>query len=162
MSTTAKSRKATTAKRAATVKNAAAAQKTEQQPAEQPAEQPATEPISDQMAQDATPPRKPKGAPALWPFQQLPRRQRAQFLRALKKVEDTSHSVQSDADEDEDESSQLERAAASYEMLADLQDTLRLAARDADAFDEWANAAADADLTALSNWYMDRFQVGEA
>lgn len=158
MSTTTKSRKATTAKRAATAQRAAAAQ--------QPDE--SAEPLSDQLAQDATPRRKPAGAPALWPFQQLPRRTRAEFLRAFGKVRkstealDLDHADDVDDDAEDVEVDDLERAAASYEMLAELEDAMRIAARDKDAFDDWARKASDNDLTALSNWYMDRFQVGEA
>lgn len=122
---------------------------------------------SEKMAAEAVKPKKPRGAPNLWPFQALPRRQRAQFLKAFGKVQERSEKLaeldkKAKADGDEEQVGNLGDLADVYDLMADLEDALRLAAKDTDAFDKWVAGCTDNDLSALSQWYMERFDVGEA
>lgn len=121
---------------------------------------------SEVMAQDAHPVAKPAGSPDLWPFPQLPRRTRAKFLRAFGDFEATSTAVDpavlAAGGDAPDAQVSLNDAAALFDLMADLEDALRHTAVDAAQFDAWAAACDDNDLAELSNWYMARFQVGEA
>lgn len=118
------------------------------------------ESTSDVMAADAVKVRKPKGSPNLWPFQQLPRRKRAEFLRKLATLQETQKGLS--LSEDGNVEPDISDAAGVFDLLADLEDTLRIVAEDADAFDAWVAKCSDTQLQQLSTWYMDRFQVGEA
>lgn len=127
---------------------------------------PAEEPLSEQMAEEAKPTRKPAGSPNLYPFMALPRRTKAEFFRLFGHVlERKDHlPVQDEAAEQvkDDDQGKIGQLAVVYDLLADMQDGLRLAAEDPDAYDAWCNAADDQKLSDLFSWYMQRFQVGEA
>lgn len=142
------------------------------QPLEQPAQVSAVqqqEPVrqagpesamSEQVAADAQAAKtvKPAGSPNLWPFLHLPRRQKAQFFHKLEGLPvdaegnfelDMSHADMGDA-------------AKVYDLLADIEDAMRLSATDTGAYDEWTRSCSEQDLLNLFSWYMERFQPGEA
>lgn len=112
------------------------------------------------LAAEAVPAQRPDGAPDLWPFLSLPRRQRAKMLATLGNL--TSRQAALDRLADADGEMDLADAAQAYELLADAEDMLAVAAVDPAAYGDWAAKATDADLTRLLAWYMERFQVGEA
>jgi hypothetical protein len=118
--------------------------------------------LSDQMATESgdapATVERPAGAPGLWPFLKLPRRQKAQFFRCLKNLPtDDKGELEIDLG-----TMSLAVAGDAYELLADIEDSLRIAATDQKAFTTWANSAADEDVVQLFGWYMQRFQPGEA
>lgn len=113
---------------------------------------------SEDLAAEAATPAKPKGSPNLYPFAALPRRQRAQFMRKL----DVVMTRQDALDVSEDGTLELSDAAEAYELMADMEDLLAVAAEDADAFSAWAAKAGDGEITDLLTWYIARFSVGEA
>lgn len=126
--------------------------------------------LSDEMAADVKPVKKPRGAPALWPFLQLPRRKRAEFLRGVAAVQSRQEQIEKAAEAvkaaagqaDANEGVGIAQAADLYDILADIEELLLVVASDAEAFTKWANAASDDALSDLLFWYMERFQVGEA
>lgn len=125
----------------------------------EPEETPST---SDQMGAEARSEKakKPKKSPQLWPFAQLPRRRRAQFFAPLRGVDPDALSQVSDGGE----RLSLDTAADTFELLASIEDSLRVVAVPDSGvdFDEWASACSDEDLMGLFQWYMDRFNPGEA
>lgn len=110
-------------------------------------------PLSDEIAAEATPKPRPEGSPGLWPFLHLPRRTKAQFFDAIKNFP---------ADGKITGESAFELAANAMSLAADVEDALRLVARDSEVFKTWVKQASDEDLFALFGWYMERYQVGEA
>lgn len=110
-------------------------------------------PLSDAMADEATPKPRPEGTPGLWPFLHLPRRSKAEFFDAIKGFPDDGKITGATA---------MELAANAMSLAADVEDALRIVARDTDVFKDWIKKATDEDLFALFGWYMERYQVGEA
>lgn len=115
---------------------------------------------TEELAAEATPVEKPEGSPGLYPFISLPRRSRSKFLRAFDTVSEKQDALDALADENGEVS--LADSATLYDVLADIEDLLRVASTDGEVFDAWAAGASDADLMSLFAWYMERFQVGEA
>ena len=111
------------------------------------------EPLSDTLADETMPRPRPEGTPGLWPFLQLPRRQKAQFFDAIKGFPEGG-TIEAE--------STFELAAKAMALAADVEDALRLVARDGDAFKAWLKKADDEALFELFRWYMERYQVGEA
>lgn len=115
-------------------------------------------PYTEAVAAEVNPPEKPAGSPNLWPFQGLPRRKRATFLRMLEPVLPALQGVDVGADG----TAGIGAAAALYAAMADLQDALAVVAVNHGAFMAWADKAPDGDLIGLASWYLARFSVGEA
>lgn len=117
--------------------------------------------LSDQIAGESgdTPDtiERPAGAPHLFPFMRLPRRLRAAFFRKLQNLPtDDKGNLEIDM-----ATMGIQGAADAFELLADLEDALKLAARDPKEYANWATACDDGELVQLFGWYMQRFQPGE-
>src|SRR3989304_3022918 len=110
---------------------------------------------SEEMAAEANPPKKPDGSPPLVPFAALPRRAKAKFFAPFRSVLDNGDIL-------EGKGNVAAQASVVYEVLADVEDALRIIAADNDAMDTWMTEAPDEALLELLFWYADRFQVGEA
>lgn len=109
--------------------------------------------MTETLAAEADRRPRPEGTPGLWPFLHLPRRQKAAFLDAIK-------SFPSDGQITGD--TPMETAAKAMALAADVEDALRIAARDGDTYRAWAKNATDEELFELFGWYMERFSPGEA
>jgi len=112
-----------------------------------------TAPLSDEIAEESKRKPRPEGTPGLWPFLQLPRREKALFFDAIRHFPDDGKITGETS---------MELAANAMSLAADVEDALRVAARDTDVFKSWAKKATDEDLFGLFGWYMERYQVGEA
>jgi hypothetical protein len=112
-----------------------------------------TPPLSDTLADEATPKPRPEGTPGLWPFLHLPRRAKADFFAAIRRFPDDGK-ITGDTT--------AELAANAMSLAADVEDALRIVARDSEVFKAWIKTATDEDLFGLFGWYMERYQVGEA
>jgi hypothetical protein len=135
------------------------------------------ESYSERLAQEAVPPKKPKGSPAMRPFITLQRRERATALRAFAKlntgataasaqygdqIEDLENLGGGGTDVNELGSNGLAALADVLDLTADVEDALRVCAADPDAYEAWASKVDDEVLMALFSWYVGTFQVGEA
>lgn len=109
--------------------------------------------LSDALADETQPRPRPEGTPGLWPFLQLPRRQKALFYAAIKNYPENGKIPGETT---------FEKVAATTALVADVEDALRIVARDSDVFQSWSKKATDEDVLGLFGWYMERFQVGEA
>ena len=112
---------------------------------------------SEALAAEATV-RKPANAPEFLPMIALSRRQRAEFVRALAAIEKRSAALEAAASQ---ESPDLDSGAVILEVLADIEDLLRVVAVDKDAYDRWVSECDDEDLSAALTWYMERNPLGE-
>jgi|SRR5690554_3645984 len=117
---------------------------------------------SEELATEANVPARPKGSPELVPFAALPRRQRAEFLRHMAKVASAEEHIRRIAEVSDDGEYSIADGAAMLELVADMEDTLAVVAKDPEAFRTWASQASDDAISELTNWYLARFQPGEA
>lgn len=109
--------------------------------------------LSDTLAEESQRKPRPEGTPGLWPFLQLPRRLKAQFYAAIKNYPEDGVIAGDTV---------FEKVANTTALVADVEDALRIVARDSDVFRDWAKRATDEDVLGLFGWYMERHQVGEA
>lgn len=119
----------------------------------------ATESFAEKVEDEAVPKAKPEGSPDLIPFKAVPRRQRADMMRAFEKVQASQEELAKH--QSDDEASTPARAAVIFDLLADCEEMLTLAAVNPETYTAWARTADDNDLMALFGWYCSRFQVGE-
>lgn len=127
--------------------------------------EPTAEPtFSEQVEDEAVPREKPEGSPDLIPFKAVPRRRRADMMRAFETVQgkqDELEAIKAESEKDDAEGSTAGRAAVIFDLLADCEEMLTFAAVDAEVFRTWASSCEDNDLMALFGWYCSRFQMGE-
>lgn len=139
-------------------------------PKSKPAAQPA-EPEVDRAAVLAAEAAPPSGWELLRPLHAMSRRQRADVVKALGRVTTTAASLDAkvtEADADAELSPDNLTAVAEFtvaagvmlQAIADMEDTLVLAAYDETRFRAWASAVEDDDLTRLFNHYAS--SAGEA
>lgn len=122
--------------------------------------------IIDALNEDANPKEYPKDAPALWPYLKLPFRDRAKFFSVYRVLQ----AKQSDLLAAErkrkrgkiTDAQMLEAAEGVYDLYAMMDDLMRIAAVDKDAYDEWVREHNDDDFGHLFAVYVERSQPGEA
>lgn len=130
----------------------------------------------DELADDANPPEYPDGAPLLKPYLQIrPRSQRAEFKRRYaefadmqKRMQELQAEQQRLADDDSDDVSPV-RNAERMRLWADMDDyyqkmddLMRLAAVNAEAYTEWSDEVDDGGLAEVFTVFARRSQPGEA
>lgn len=122
---------------------------------------------ADDYAAEANPPEKPAGSPELLAPIDVPRRRRAEMLRALGALGKRSVELGVIAEDLSEPDKELDfddfaAAAGLLDLVADIEETLAVCAADPDAFAEWAKRADEGDLLALFSWYTAQFAPGEA
>ena len=127
--------------------------------------------VSEQMAEAAAPIERPAGAPETFPFQGLPRRQKAVWLGSMGPVLDTASKMddmatdtdgESFSTDDLDDLDDLGVLGDLYAMLAGMEELLLACAVRPAEMRTWLDACSDEDVVALFSWYVERFSLGEA
>lgn len=115
--------------------------------------------VSEEMEADARGVEKPEGSPELVPFISLPRRVRADFLRAVGKITERQAEIDKMT---KSKKGDMSAAVTMMELLADMEDALAVVAKPEKTFRAWALEAEDAAITDLFSWYFRAFSVGES
>lgn len=124
---------------------------------------PADEPTpSELLAADAGPIEFPTGTPELVPLMMLPRRQRAEAMRAFGAFMNRHRDESSEIDDTGEIGGTLASVAIVVETAADCEDLLISAAKDKDEFTAWAAEASDSTILEAAIAYMRTYQPGEA
>lgn len=123
---------------------------------------------SEEFAAEATPVvvERPEGCPDFRPLVALPRRARAEYMRAVDVLVTKSRSnpdvvaMSGDTPEEAEQRvlaspSMLRIQADLAEMAADVEDVLRIVAVDAVAFDAWAGRATDDSVMQAFSWFQN-------
>lgn len=122
--------------------------------------------IIDALHEDAAPKEYPKGAPTLWPYLKLPFRDRAKFFSVYRvlqvKQSDLLAAEKKRKRGKLTDAQMLEAAEGIYDLYAMMDDLLRIAAVDKDAYDEWVRDHTDDEFANLFAVYVERSQPGEA
>lgn len=122
--------------------------------------------IVDALNEDANPRPYPKGAPGLWPYLKLPFKERARFFsiyRALQARQADLISAEKKRKRGKlSDQQMLEAAEGLYDLYAMMDDLMRVAAVDKDAYDEWVRDADDEQFANLFAIYLEHSQPGEA
>lgn len=122
--------------------------------------------IIDALNEDAAPREYPKDAPGLWPYLKLPFRDRAKFFSVYRVLQ----AKQSDLLAAEkkrkrgklSDAQMLATAEGLYDLYSHMDDLMRIAAVDKDAYDEWVRDHTDEEFAELFAVYVERSQPGEA
>ena len=122
--------------------------------------------IVDALNEDANPKEYPKGAPALWPYLKLPFRDRSKFFSIYRNLQakqaDLLAAERKRRKGKLSDAQMLEAAEGLYDLYAMMDDLMRVAAVDKDAYDEWVREHDDEDFANLFTVYVERSQPGEA
>lgn len=120
----------------------------------------------DAIQQDAAPREYPKDAPALWPYLKLPFRKRAEFFRKFREMQamegDLAALEKKRKRSTKNQDVMLEQAAGLYDLLAIMDDMMRIAAVDLDEYGAWLDKHNDEQFQELFAAYVERSQPGEA
>lgn len=122
--------------------------------------------IIDALNEDAAPREYPKDAPSLWPYLKLPFRDRTKFFsiyRLLQAKQSELLALEKRRKRGKMTDAQmLESAEGLYSLYALMDDLMRVAAIDEDAYDEWVREHDDEQFANLFAIYVERSQPGEA
>lgn len=114
--------------------------------------------LVDDLADDANPAVLPEGAPRLTKYLQLKYRNRAEFMRKLETVRKAAPTPGKSGKV----SVTPDKLADFYDMLADIDELMRLVAVDIAEFEAWQGKHDDGEFVELFNAYMRWSQAGEA
>lgn len=122
--------------------------------------------IIDALDEDVAPRQYPKDAPGLWPYLKLPFRQRAKFFAVYRELNERQSEMMAAEKKRRKgkltEGQMLEQAEGLYEVYALMDDLMRIAAVDEDAYDAWVESHNDEQFAELFAAYVERSQPGEA
>lgn len=122
----------------------------------------------DAIQSDAAPREYPKDAPQLWPYLRLPFRQRAEFFRKFREMQAMEGDLtalekkRNRAGKKPGNDVMLEQAAGLYELFAVMDEMMRIAAVDEQAYEQWVDSHTDDQFQELFAAYVERSQPGEA
>lgn len=122
--------------------------------------------IIDALNEDVTPKEYPKDAPALWPYLKLPFRDRAKFFSVYRVLQAKQADLLATEKKRKrgklTDAQMLEAAEGVYDLYAMMDDLMRIAAVDKDAYNDWVRDHNDDEFATLFAAYVERSQPGEA
>lgn len=122
--------------------------------------------IIDALHEDAAPKQYPKDAPGLWPYLKLPFRERSKFFsiyRGLQAKQADLLAVEKKRKRGKlSDAAMLESAEGLYDLYAMMDDLMRVAAVDKDAYNDWVRDHTDEEFANLFAVYVEQSQPGEA